>query len=60
MVAQLGLLAGEVGGLDQRPFLQRQILGLLPNRERVARAVTVGCGSGYWRENAAALPACPS
>ncbi|PZP35801.1 MAG: alpha/beta hydrolase [Roseateles depolymerans] len=32
-----------------------QILGLLPNRGRVARAVTVGCGSGYWRENAAAL-----
>jgi len=32
-----------------------QILGLLPNRERIAKAVTVGCGSGYWRENAAGL-----
>jgi predicted alpha/beta hydrolase len=32
-----------------------QILGLLPNRDRVAKAVTVGSGSGYWRENAAGL-----
>lgn len=32
-----------------------QILGLLPNRERVAKAVTVGSGSGYWRRNAAQL-----
>ncbi|WP_269630108.1 alpha/beta hydrolase family protein [Pelomonas sp. BJYL3] len=32
-----------------------QILGLLPNRERIAKAVTVGTGSGYWRENAAGL-----
>jgi len=32
-----------------------QILGLLPNRERVSRAVTVGSGSGYWRENAQGL-----
>lgn len=32
-----------------------QILGLLPNRERVSRAITVGCGSGYWRENSAGL-----
>jgi predicted alpha/beta hydrolase len=32
-----------------------QILGLLPNRDRIAKAVTVGCGSGYWRENAAGL-----
>jgi len=32
-----------------------QILGLLPNRERVSRAITVGTGSGYWRENAAGL-----
>lgn len=52
-------LGGEPG--QQRPIhwlghsLGGQILGLLPNRERVSRAVTVGCGSGYWRENAAAL-----
>lgn len=32
-----------------------QILGLLPNRARVSRAVTVGTGSGYWRENSAGL-----
>ncbi len=29
-----------------------QILALVPNRERLARIVTVACGSGYWRENA--------
>jgi predicted alpha/beta hydrolase len=28
-----------------------QIFGLVPNRDRVARMVTVGCGSGYWLEN---------
>nr|WP_316643717.1 alpha/beta fold hydrolase [uncultured Roseateles sp.] len=32
-----------------------QILGMLPNRSRVSRAITVGCGSGYWRENAISL-----
>jgi predicted alpha/beta hydrolase len=32
-----------------------QILGFLPNRERIARAITVATGSGYWRENAPAL-----
>jgi predicted alpha/beta hydrolase len=32
-----------------------QILGLLPNRELVERAVTVASGSGYWRENAPKL-----
>ena len=32
-----------------------QILGMLPNRSRVSRAVTVGCGSGYWRENSIGL-----
>jgi predicted alpha/beta hydrolase len=32
-----------------------QVLGLVPNRERVARAVTVAAGSGYWRENAPGL-----
>lgn len=32
-----------------------QILGMLPNRSRVSRAVTVGCGSGYWRENSLGL-----
>ncbi len=32
-----------------------QILGLVPNRELVDSAVTVGSGSGYWRENAPQL-----
>ncbi|MBI4986482.1 MAG: alpha/beta fold hydrolase [Rhodocyclales bacterium] len=32
-----------------------QILPLVPNRERVAKAVTIACGSGYWLENAPAL-----
>jgi len=32
-----------------------QILGFLPNRERIAKAITVATGSGYWLENAPAL-----
>lgn len=28
-----------------------QLLGLIPNRERIDRVVTVATGSGYWREN---------
>lgn len=32
-----------------------QILGLVPNHRRLAGAVTVAAGSGYWRENAAPL-----
>jgi predicted alpha/beta hydrolase len=32
-----------------------QILGFLPNRERIAKAITVATGSGYWLENAAPL-----
>jgi predicted alpha/beta hydrolase len=32
-----------------------QIFGLVPNRDRVARMVTIGTGSGYWLENAAQL-----
>lgn len=28
-----------------------QIVGLLPDRSRLGRVVTIGCGSGYWREN---------
>jgi predicted alpha/beta hydrolase len=32
-----------------------QILGLLPNRGLVDRAVTVASGSGYWRENSPQL-----
>lgn len=32
-----------------------QIFGLVPNRERVSRMVTVGAGSGYWLQNSPAL-----
>lgn len=28
-----------------------QILALVPNRDRIAKAVTIATGSGYWREN---------
>jgi predicted alpha/beta hydrolase len=34
-----------------------QILGLVPNRDRVRAMLTVACGSGYWRENSASLRA---
>lgn len=58
--AALDELDRRLGGAE-RPIhwlghsLGGQILGLLPNRERVSRAITVGSGSGYWRENAAGL-----
>lgn len=32
-----------------------QILPFVPNRDRIAKAVTVATGSGYWLENAAPL-----
>lgn len=32
-----------------------QILPFVPNRARIAKAVTVATGSGYWRENSAGL-----
>jgi predicted alpha/beta hydrolase len=32
-----------------------QILGLFPDSARLTKAVTVACGSGYWRENALKL-----
>lgn len=57
--AALDELARRLG--DARPIhwlghsLGGQILGLLPNRERVSSAITVGTGSGYWRENSRGL-----
>ncbi|MDM4766367.1 alpha/beta fold hydrolase [Pelomonas sp. SE-A7] len=59
--AALDELSRRLGEGSSKPIhwlghsLGGQILGMLPNRERVSRAVTVGCGSGYWLENAAAL-----
>ncbi len=32
-----------------------QIFGLVPNRERISRMVTVGTGSGYWLQNSPQL-----
>lgn len=32
-----------------------QILAFVPNRERLAKVITVATGSGYWRENAPPL-----
>lgn len=32
-----------------------QILPFVPNRDRLAKAVTIATGSGYWRENSAGL-----
>jgi predicted alpha/beta hydrolase len=29
-----------------------QLLGLIPNRDRIDRVITVAAGSGYWRDNA--------
>lgn len=34
-----------------------QIFGLVPNRDRIGRVVTVGTGSGYWLQNAPGLRA---
>lgn len=32
-----------------------QILGFVPNWKRLTKAITIACGSGYWRENSASL-----
>jgi len=32
-----------------------QILGLVPNRERISKMITIACGSGYWLENPLSL-----
>jgi predicted alpha/beta hydrolase len=32
-----------------------QILPFVPNRDRVGKAITIACGSGYWRENSPRL-----
>ena len=56
--AMVDALSARVGG---KPLfwvghsLGGQILPFVPNRERVARMVTVATGSGYWRENTASL-----
>jgi predicted alpha/beta hydrolase len=53
--------AAMVDALDERPLywighsLGGQILPLVPNADRVAKAVTVATGSGYWLENVPSL-----
>ncbi|MDR1988965.1 MAG: alpha/beta fold hydrolase [Acidobacteriaceae bacterium] len=32
-----------------------QILGFVPDRSRIAKAITIATGSGYWKENAPSL-----
>jgi predicted alpha/beta hydrolase len=50
-----------IDALPQRPLywighsLGGQILGLVPNKHSVAKAVTVATGSGYWLENVPSL-----
>jgi predicted alpha/beta hydrolase len=49
--------AAMIDALPQQPLywighsLGGQILGLVPNKEFVTKAITVATGSGYWREN---------
>jgi predicted alpha/beta hydrolase len=53
--------AAMIDALPVRPLywighsLGGQILGLVPNREAITKAVTVATGSGYWRENTARI-----
>jgi predicted alpha/beta hydrolase len=47
-IARATLVGHSLGG---------QILGLVPNRDRVRAMLTVACGSGYWLDNSARLRA---
>jgi predicted alpha/beta hydrolase len=53
--------AAMIGALPEGPLywvghsLGGQILALVPNRSRIAKAVTVATGSGYWLENVPSL-----
>jgi len=53
--------AAMIEALRERPLywighsLGGQILGLVPNKNSVKKAVTVATGSGYWRENTAGI-----
>jgi predicted alpha/beta hydrolase len=53
--------AAMVDAMQERPLywighsLGGQILGLVPNRDRIRKAVTVATGSGYWLENVPSL-----
>jgi len=53
--------AAMIDALPERPLywighsLGGQILGLVPNKQQVRKAVTVATGSGYWLENVPSL-----
>jgi predicted alpha/beta hydrolase len=53
--------AAMIDALPRQPLywighsLGGQILGLVPNKHRVAKAITVATGSGYWLENVPSL-----
>lgn len=55
------MLVAVSGAVPEKPLywlghsLGGQLLGLLPEPERIAKAVTIASGSGYWRENSPAL-----
>ncbi|MED5622286.1 alpha/beta hydrolase family protein [Ideonella sp. BN130291] len=57
--AALAWLDAQVGPQMQIHWLGHslggQIFGLVPNRERISRMVTVGTGSGYWLQNSPRL-----
>ncbi len=55
MVEALAARAGDVPLYWVGHSLGGQILALVPNRERIAKAITVATGSGYWLENVPAL-----
>lgn len=57
--AALAFLDGQIGANTPIHWLGHslggQIFGLVPNRDRVSRMVTVGTGSGYWLQNSPKL-----
>jgi predicted alpha/beta hydrolase len=55
MVDALAARAGDAPLYWVGHSLGGQILALVPNRERVKKAITVATGSGYWLENVPAL-----
>jgi predicted alpha/beta hydrolase len=57
MVDALGARAGDAPLYWVGHSLGGQILALVPNRERVAKAITIATGSGYWLENVPGLRA---
>jgi predicted alpha/beta hydrolase len=55
MIDEVRRLAGDAPLYWIGHSLGGQILALVPNRDRVAKAITVATGSGYWLENVSSL-----